>query len=177
MELMVERLWPGATPEAVREVTDQLQSSCQQLAADGIPVRYLGATYIPSDESLSCRFDGTAQAVRAAHQLAGVPFDRLLVIHELSADLGTPSMGRDQNDIVARVVHHGAGVRLSPKASVRQIRDAVAEVLEHDRFGTSARRLASATADERKSADIVGGLEAMATSSNSHTPSTQEQQP
>ena len=86
MELMVERLWPGATHAAVRVATDQLQSSCRQLAADGIPVRYLGATYVPDDESLSCRFAGTAQAVRAVHQLAGVPFDRLLVIHELHAD-------------------------------------------------------------------------------------------
>ena len=91
MQLMVERLWPGATPETVRDVVDQLQTSCQQLAADGIPVRYLGATFIPADESLSCRFDGTAQAVRAAHQLAGVPFDRLLVIHEMSGDLDIPS--------------------------------------------------------------------------------------
>jgi hypothetical protein len=33
---------------------------------------------------LSCRFEGTAQAVRAAYQLAGVPFDRVLVIHEIS---------------------------------------------------------------------------------------------
>jgi hypothetical protein len=83
---MVERLWPGATPETVRDVVGKLQTSCRQLAANGIPVRYLGATYIPDDESLSCRFDGTAQAVRAAHELAGVLFDRLLVIHEMSAD-------------------------------------------------------------------------------------------
>jgi hypothetical protein len=87
VQLMVERLWPGATPESVRDAVGQLQARCRQLAADGIPVRYLGATFIPADESLSCRFDGTAQAVRAAHQLAGVPFDRLLIIHELSADL------------------------------------------------------------------------------------------
>lgn len=93
---MVERLWPGATPEAVRDATDQLRSSCRQLAADGIPVRYLGATYIPADESLSCRFDGTAQAVRAVHQLAGVPFDRLLVIHEMSADHDTSSTQEPQ---------------------------------------------------------------------------------
>ena len=85
MQLLVERLWPGATSESVREVVDELEARCRQLAADGIPVRYLGATFIPDDESLSCRFEGTAQAVRAAHQLAGVPFDRLLVIHEMSA--------------------------------------------------------------------------------------------
>lgn len=96
MELMVERLWPGATPEGVREVTDRLRSSCEQLAADGIPVRYLGATYIPADESLSCRFDGTAQAVRAAHQLAGVHFDRLLGIHEMRGDQQTSSTQEQQ---------------------------------------------------------------------------------
>lgn len=93
---MVERLWPGATPETVRDVVAQLETSCQQLAADGIPVRYLGATYVPVDESLSCRFDGTAQAVRAAHQLAGVPFDRLLVIHEMAADHINPSTSEKQ---------------------------------------------------------------------------------
>jgi hypothetical protein len=95
VQLMVERLWPGATSEAVRDVVDQLQSRCRQLAADGIPVRYLGATFIPADESLSCRFDGTAQAVRAAHQLAGLPFDRLLIIQEMSADPG-PSTQEQQ---------------------------------------------------------------------------------
>jgi hypothetical protein len=54
-------------------------------AAEGIPVRYLGATYVPADESLSCRFDGTEQAVRTAHLLAGAPLDRVLVIHEMTA--------------------------------------------------------------------------------------------
>jgi hypothetical protein len=93
---MVERLWPGATSESVREVVDQLQARCRQLAADGIPVRYLGATFIPADESLSCRFDGTAQAVRAAHQLAGIPFDRLLIIQEMNADRDTPSTQEHQ---------------------------------------------------------------------------------
>ena len=86
-------------------------------------------------------------------------------------------MGRDQNDTAARVVHHGAGVRLSPKASVRQIRDAVTEVLQHDRFRQSAGRLASAIEHERKSADIVAELEALAASSNNRTPSTQDEQP
>lgn len=86
-------------------------------------------------------------------------------------------MGRDQNDTAARVVHHGAGLRLSPKASVPQIRDAVTQVLQHDRFRNSARLLASAIQDEHTSADIAGELEEMASSSNPGSPSTQEQQP
>ena len=32
-------------------------------------------------------------------------------------------MGRDQNDTAARVVYHGAGVRLSPSASAAKIRN------------------------------------------------------
>jgi len=83
---MVERFWPGATPEAVRGAVEQLQASCQRLASDGVPVRCLGATFVPADESLSCRFDGTAQAVRAAHELARTPFDRLLPIYEVDID-------------------------------------------------------------------------------------------
>ncbi|MCU1368080.1 MAG: hypothetical protein JWL72_3769 [Ilumatobacteraceae bacterium] len=85
VQWMVERLWPGATSELVVALVDQLEVRCRQLAADGVPVRFLGATFVPADESLSCRFDGTAQAVRVAHQLAGASFDRLLVIEELPA--------------------------------------------------------------------------------------------
>ena len=85
-QLMVERFWPGATSEAVRESVEQLRTRCLQLASDGIPIRYLGATFVPTDESLSCRFDGTAQAVRAAYELAGATFDRLVVIEEMDVD-------------------------------------------------------------------------------------------
>ena len=42
-------------------------------------------------------------------------------------------MGRDQDDTAARVVHHGAGVRLSPTASAGAIRAAVTKVLERER--------------------------------------------
>jgi hypothetical protein len=87
MQLMVERFWPGATSDAVRQIVSELQRRCQEMAHDGIPVRYLGATFVPTDESLSCRFAGTTQAVRAAYALAGTTFDRLVEIHELDADL------------------------------------------------------------------------------------------
>lgn len=71
-------------------------------------------------------------------------------------------MGRDQNDTAARVTHHGAGVRLSPKASARTIRKAVEEVLHHDRFRAGAAQLASAIAEDAESTDIVDELEAVA---------------
>lgn len=56
----------------------RIRASCEQLAASGVPVRWLGGTFLADDEVLSLRFEGTAQAVRAAHDLADLPFDRLL---------------------------------------------------------------------------------------------------
>jgi UDP:flavonoid glycosyltransferase YjiC (YdhE family) len=75
-------------------------------------------------------------------------------------------MGRDQNDTAARVVHHGAGVRLSPKASTEKIRATLQRVIGDDGFRANARRLASAMADDGPSGrttDLVAELEALAT--------------
>jgi hypothetical protein len=83
---MAERLWPGATPAAVHTAVEHLRIGCDQLASDGIAIRWLGATFVPDDESLSCRFDGTPQAVRAVHELAGQSFDRLVVIVEVRTE-------------------------------------------------------------------------------------------
>jgi MGT family glycosyltransferase len=71
-------------------------------------------------------------------------------------------MGRDQNDTAARVKYHGAGVRLSPNASVDKIRGAVERVLHDDSYRINAQRLAAAIAEEQHDADLVGELEALA---------------
>jgi MGT family glycosyltransferase len=70
-------------------------------------------------------------------------------------------MGRDQHDTAARVVHHGAGVRLRPTASVPAIRSAVNAVLDDDRYRTNAARLAAAIAAEHRSVDITSEIEAL----------------
>jgi MGT family glycosyltransferase len=51
-------------------------------------------------------------------------------------------MGRDQPDNAARLVHSGAGLRLSPKASERRIAEAVKTVLGDEQMAQAARRLA-----------------------------------
>jgi MGT family glycosyltransferase len=71
-------------------------------------------------------------------------------------------MGRDQNDTAARVVHHGAGVRLSPRASAAKIRKALQQVLGNDEFAVNAARLAPAIADDSLTTDVVTELEALA---------------
>ncbi len=57
-------------------------------------------------------------------------------------------MGRDQHDVAARVVYHGAGVRLRPSAKPDAIRSAVDRVLHEPSFRAAAGRIgASITAD------------------------------
>jgi MGT family glycosyltransferase len=68
-------------------------------------------------------------------------------------------MGRDQNDTAARLVHHGVGVRLAPRASASRIATAVRRVLDDDRYRTSATRLAAAIADGQGTSDVVVELE------------------
>jgi MGT family glycosyltransferase len=70
-------------------------------------------------------------------------------------------MGRDQNDTAARVVHHGAGRRLSPKASTAKIAAAVEEILADDRYHRAAHRLAAAIAHEQQRTDPASELEAL----------------
>ena len=57
-------------------------------------------------------------------------------------------MGRDQRDDAARVVAHEAGLRLSPKASMVEIREAIQRVVERPQFRESARKLAQALAED-----------------------------
>jgi MGT family glycosyltransferase len=73
-------------------------------------------------------------------------------------------MGRDQNDTAARVVHHGAGVRLSPNASATAIRDAIARVHADPSYRLRARRLGDAIASRDGCVDVVESLERLASS-------------
>ena len=71
-------------------------------------------------------------------------------------------LGRDQSDNAARVAHHGAGLRLKPKASVDAIARAVRRVIDEPSFAASARRLADAIAVETAEDRAVFELEELA---------------
>lgn len=68
-------------------------------------------------------------------------------------------LGRDQPDNAARVVHAGAGVRISKKASVPALRDAIARVLDEPGYHSAARRMAATLAAERDEGLVVDELE------------------
>jgi UDP:flavonoid glycosyltransferase YjiC (YdhE family) len=63
-------------------------------------------------------------------------------------------IGRDQPDNAARVVWHGAGLRLSPKSSPAKITTAIDRVLGDEARSRSARRLAKAIQNEHP--EVVG---------------------
>jgi hypothetical protein len=76
---VVETFWPSATEGAVRAASDRVRQSARTLSGQGVEIRLVGATWIPRDEALQCRFKAaTEQAVRAAHALAEVRIDRLV---------------------------------------------------------------------------------------------------
>jgi MGT family glycosyltransferase len=71
-------------------------------------------------------------------------------------------MGRDQNDTAARVVHHGAGVRLAPSASAARIRSAVQKVLAEPSYLHKARELGGAIVRGDGCVDMIDALERLA---------------
>ena len=71
-------------------------------------------------------------------------------------------LGRDQLDNAARVAHHGAGLRLKPKARADVIARAVRRVLDEKSFAAGAQRLADAIAAEIAEDRAVAELEALA---------------
>jgi MGT family glycosyltransferase len=70
-------------------------------------------------------------------------------------------MGRDQHDTAARVVHTGAGLRLSPRASVTAVRRAVRRLLDDDRYRQNARRFSEQLRREHRAVDPIGEIESL----------------
>lgn len=72
-------------------------------------------------------------------------------------------MGRDQNDIAARVESHGAGLVLPPDASQAEIAQALTRLVREPGFGVAARRLGQAIVREAAAQHLVREVEAIAT--------------
>ena len=71
----------------------------------------------------------------------------------------------DQADVSARVVHAGAGVRLSANAAVLEIRAAIQQLLNEPKFRKAARRMAAILAFENGVQSAVAELESVAAGS------------
>jgi MGT family glycosyltransferase len=79
-------------------------------------------------------------------------------------------MGRDQSDVAARVVARGAGLRLSQKASILDLRRAIERVLDEPGFRRQARHLARAISEETRRPLAAEALEELATQGGVRAP-------
>lgn len=83
---MTERLLPGVTMEELGAAQRAVIESTVKLTTAGIPVRYLGTTFIPVESRCMCFFEAEASdPVRMANELAKVPFTQIVEAMELLA--------------------------------------------------------------------------------------------
>lgn len=76
---MVERYVPGVVPDTFSEAVRRVTSAAAALTEQGVPVRYLGSVYVPTEECSFCCFEAQdAEAVSDANRRAGVPFWRVV---------------------------------------------------------------------------------------------------
>jgi hypothetical protein len=80
---LVEHYWPGVTAEQFGDAAERVQTSADQLAASGEPIRYLHSTLVPEDEAAFCVFEAASESlVEEAYRNAGVRFERMVAAVE-----------------------------------------------------------------------------------------------
>jgi Nickel responsive protein SCO4226-like len=83
---MVERYLPGMSAREVDEASARLASTADELAAEGIGVRYAGSTYLPKEQSCFCRFEASSRAVvEDVCDRAQLPFSRIHAVRSFPA--------------------------------------------------------------------------------------------
>ena len=88
---LVERYLPGRDRA-------WLEAALARLPKDRRGVAYLGSTYVPSDESCFCRFKAaSAENVRDANEIAGVPFARIVAAEEIGIGQPEPALKGDRS--------------------------------------------------------------------------------
>jgi hypothetical protein len=81
---LVERYLPGRDRA-------WLAAALARLREDRGGVAYLGSTYVPEDDSCFCRFEAaSAESVRDANEIAGVPFARIVASEEIGIGQAGP---------------------------------------------------------------------------------------
>jgi len=87
---MVERYMPGVSAGDVLAAAGRAKETTAIMSEEGVLVRYLRSTYLPSEEACFCLFESPSEElVRAANERAGIPFDRIVkAVYVASEDLG-----------------------------------------------------------------------------------------
>ena len=80
---LVERYLPGTTRAELRAAERRLVDAVATVRAGGIPLVYLGATFIPEEETSFAQFQGMLEGVDRACRLAGLSFARIVQAEEI----------------------------------------------------------------------------------------------
>jgi MGT family glycosyltransferase len=167
---------PGDAPLVLASLTTTYMAQepvLERIAAalGTLPVRGLVTTG-PNIDPATIDAPANVMVVASAPHSAVLPHAAAVVTHAGHGTVikalaaGRPvlamPMGRDQLDNAARVQHHGAGLRLAPKAGPAKIARAVRRLLDEPAFAESARRQAAAIAEVTREDRTVAALEALA---------------
>jgi MGT family glycosyltransferase len=165
---------PGGRPLVLVGLSSTVMShevELLQRAADALgrlPVRGLVTTG-PAVDPAAIRAPANVSVRRWVRHADVLPYCSAVLTHgghgtvlkalAAGVPLVVAPLGRDQPDNAARVVHAGAGLRVSRKASVADLAKALGRVLDEPRFRTAARRMAATLAAERDDGLVVDELE------------------
>jgi hypothetical protein len=76
---LVERYWPGVTRELLLEALDRVQRVMDETSAEGMRIREVSCTLIPSEEVVFSLYEGpSAEAVLQLNQRAGITVSRIV---------------------------------------------------------------------------------------------------
>jgi hypothetical protein len=80
---LVERYLPGTTPTELSAAEVRVAEAVASVRACGLPLDYLGSTYIPDEETSFMRFEGALEGVQRACHLAGLGVARIVEVEEV----------------------------------------------------------------------------------------------
>lgn len=84
---MVERYLPGITAGELAEASARLAAAAEELAAEGLGVRYVGSTFLPEEESCFCRFEASSrQVVERVCDRGRLPYARIHAVRSFPAN-------------------------------------------------------------------------------------------
>jgi hypothetical protein len=88
---LVERYLPGRDRAWIAAAVDRLQRQRRTAA-------HLGSTYVAAEDACFCRFEAeTADNVRDANEIAGVPFARIVETEEIGIRQPEPAKKGDRS--------------------------------------------------------------------------------
>jgi hypothetical protein len=84
---LVERYLPGLTAADVHAAIGRLTAVAEEMAAEGIPIRYVTSAFIPDEDACFCQFEAPSlEAVAAASERAAFPYARILAVDLATGD-------------------------------------------------------------------------------------------